>query len=279
MSAVALRVEGAVEADPLQWVDWLVRSVATNRFLPQPPGSLHCVGDGDFRLIGAEFLGHFVRIGGLRPSDRVLDLGCGVGRMAIPLTQYLDAEQGGYDGVDIVREGIRWCGRRITPAYPRFRFHHLDLANPLYNPRGRETVAATRLPFDDAGFDFAIMTSVLTHLPAEEVAAYAFEIARVLRPGGRCFASLFLMTEAARRNLAQGQSGLAFRADEDGPAFYADPEVPLAAVAYDETALMAIFARAGLHPVGPPAYGRWSGRVEGPSFQDLCVFARRQERG
>lgn len=275
MSAVALRVENAAEVDAPQWIDRLVQLVAANRFLPRPPDDLHCVGDGDFRLIGAEFLGHFVRLGGLRPTDRVLDLGCGVGRMAIPLTQYLDAERGRYDGVDVVRAGIRWCQERITPVYPRFRFHHLDMANPLYNPRGRETVSAARLPFDDGSFDFVIVTSVLTHLPAEDTVAYASEIARVLRAGGRCFVSLFLMTEAARRGLAEGKAGLAFPADGDGPAFYAEPEVPLAAVAYDEAALLAIFARAGLDLVGPPAYGRWAGRDDGLSYQDLCVFARR----
>lgn len=50
---------------------------------------------------GEQFLQYFIELGGLKPSDRVLDVGCGIGRLAIPLTQYLDA-RGGYAGLDIV---------------------------------------------------------------------------------------------------------------------------------------------------------------------------------
>ena len=40
------------------------------------------VGRGDFRATGEEFLGHFRELGGLRAEDRVLEIGCGIGRMA-----------------------------------------------------------------------------------------------------------------------------------------------------------------------------------------------------
>jgi SAM-dependent methyltransferase len=259
-------------------VDWLVQAVAANRFLPEPPESLHFVGDGSFRLIGAEFLGHFLRFGGLKPTDRVLDLGCGVGRMAVPLTQYLDPERASYDGVDVVREGIDWCAATITPVYPRFRFHHLDLANSLYNPNGAVSVSDAGLPFEDGAFDFVTATSVLTHLPPEDVTAYAREIGRLLSPGGRCFLTAFLMNEPARRNLASGGGRIPFPAEGDGPVYYAYPEAPLAAVAYDESALVAMFAEAGLKLAGPPAYGTWSGRSSGLSFQDLCLFTRIEAR-
>jgi protein-L-isoaspartate O-methyltransferase len=65
----------------------IMDTVERNRFLPAPAPESVFVGDGDYRAIGAEYLGHFVRLGGLKPSDRVLDIGCGIGRMAVPLTQ------------------------------------------------------------------------------------------------------------------------------------------------------------------------------------------------
>ena len=85
-------------------LDFLMRQIQSNRFLPHPPPDSIFVGDGDYRAIGAEFLGHFVRLGRLQPHERVFDIGCGIGRMAVPLTQYLDPERGSYDGVDPVMD-------------------------------------------------------------------------------------------------------------------------------------------------------------------------------
>src|SRR5205085_6486747 len=62
---------------------------AGDELLP-PPALARSVG-GEFRATGAEFLRYFIELGGLRPTEHVLDVGCGVGRMAVPLTGYLDA--------------------------------------------------------------------------------------------------------------------------------------------------------------------------------------------
>ena len=69
----------------------------------------------------------------------------------------------------------------------------MDVANDLYNPQGRIEPSAVTLPFADQDFDFVLLTSVLTHLQAAETLAYAWDINRMLRTGGRCFLSLFLM--------------------------------------------------------------------------------------
>lgn len=50
-------------------LNWLCDNIISNRFLPVPPQEDVFVGDGDYRAIGAEFLGHFVRMGGLHPTE------------------------------------------------------------------------------------------------------------------------------------------------------------------------------------------------------------------
>src|SRR5271157_3932956 len=71
-----------------------------------PPSRLAwAAGDGSFEQTGKEFLQYFKALGNLQPDQRVLDVGCGVGRMALPLTNYLDSS-GSYVGIDIVRDGI-----------------------------------------------------------------------------------------------------------------------------------------------------------------------------
>lgn len=250
----------------------LLAYIAADRFSPLPPPALRYAGDGDFRKVGVEFLEHLVTRAGLAPSMRVLDIGCGPGRVAVPLTRYM-AETGSYDGVDIVAEGIAWCAGRITPHYPRFRFHRLDAHHPIYNPAGTRPLAQTRLPFPDAAFDVVCMISLLTHLDGDDIAHYAAESARVLAPGGVVFATAFLLNPPAREALRAGGGRYRFDPGASGPMVVADAAAPLAAVAFDEDFLLARFLAAGLRRARPAAYGHWSGRTAA-NFQDICIFER-----
>jgi SAM-dependent methyltransferase len=248
---------------------WLQASLAENRFLPAPPAESLFVGDGDFRAIGAEFLGHFVRVGGLRRTDRVLDIGCGIGRMAIPLTQYLDPETGSYEGVDPVGEGVAWCARTITPAYPRFRFCQVDVAHALYNPGGQLAGREVVLPFADGSFDFVAMVSVTTHLPLDEIRAYGREVMRLLSPGGRLFLTAFLVGEGdAEREGARPR----FTPAPEPGAWYGDAANPLAATGFDPGVIGAAIEEAGLR-IRRISLGHWRGS-KARHYQDLMVVEK-----
>lgn len=252
-------------------LDWLAGSLLRNRFMPVPPSERCFVGDGDFLAVGVEFLQWFVRVGGLKPQERVLDLGCGIGRMALPLTQYLDG--GTYDGVDVAATGIDWCEANITARYGNFRFQRLDLRHPIYNPDGTLETRDVRLPFADGAFDFVFMTSVLTHLEAEEIRAYARELRRVMAPGARCFVTAFMLNRPAREGLVAGRGVLPFDGASTEKRIHAYADNPSAAVAYDEDYLLSLFLGFGLRRRRLPIYGRWSGRqTPGPSFQDINIL-------
>lgn len=246
---------------------WLMAHVQTNRFLPHPPPDSIFVGDGDYRAIGAEFLGHFVRIGRLQAHERVFDIGCGIGRMAVPLTQYLDPERGSYDGVDPVMDGILWCAQTITPAYPRFRFQRLDIAHPLYNPQGSLPGNEVRFGFPNQSFDFITMTSVATHLPPDELVVYLNEAARLLAPGGRLFLTAFALD-----GQSTGQERLKFRRWGEGPGWYAIEEAPLAAAGIDAGFLLEHATQAGL-AVERLDPGHWRGH-SAAHYQDLLVAVK-----
>ena len=248
---------------------WAAR-LARNRFMPLPPADLMLCGDGDFKAIGAEFVTYFIDRAGLLPSMRVLDVGCGVGRMALPLTQYL-SDLGSYAGVDIIAPAIDWCAQMITPAYSNFIFHHVDLQHPVYHPHGKQLTIGSRLPFADGAFDFIFMASVLTHLDPDEVTHYAAEAARLLAPGGKCLVTAFLMNPPALAALRGGTGRIAFDPALAGPVWHADSEVKLAAVAFDEDFLLERFLRVGLRRNHEADYGHWSGRPMSP-FQDICIF-------
>lgn len=275
LPALTTTVRGDLSAREEARLDLIADGILKNRFLPEPDPESVFVGDGDYRAIGSEFLRHFVRIGGLKATDRVLDIGSGIGRMALPLTQYLD-EGASYDGLDPVAEGVDWCTRVITPFYPNFRFARLDVAHPIYNPKGRLKGSEMALPFPDASMDFCFMTSVATHLPPEEVRAYAGEIARVLAPGGRLFVTAFVMDEIGRTGRGRDPR-CAFRRTPSGPDWHADPTAPFGAVAYDEGWMEGVLLETGLIDVRT-RLGRWRG-IEAAHYQDILVAERPRRAG
>jgi SAM-dependent methyltransferase len=232
-----------------------------------PPRRRDFVGPSDFVATGDEFLQHFTGIAGLTAGERVLDIGCGIGRMARPLTRLLDGD-GSYDGFDVNAEGIAWC-RANYGAHPRFRFVAVDLFNRRYNPGGARSATDVAFPYGDGAFDLAIATSVFTHLLADEADHYLAEAARTLAPGGRLLSTWFLLDEHSRAAITAGRAALGFR-DPDRELAVVDDEMPEEAVAHGRQWLDTALERHGLRLVSLHP-GTWRGEEDGASFQDLVL--------
>lgn len=127
-----------------------------------------------FRLRGEQDLERALALTGyvLRGDERVLELGCGAGRM----TNAIADRSGSVVGVDI-SEGMLDLAR---DALAGRRAVHLVQTDGL-------SLAALA----DDRFDVVICNAVYQHLPSVEVVAgYTREIARILRPGGTALVSL-----------------------------------------------------------------------------------------
>jgi SAM-dependent methyltransferase len=220
-----------------------------------------------FRFVGEFNVRRMRELAGLSPGDRVLEVGCGIGRIAIALTQFL--ESGSYVGFDIVPHGIEWCRNKITPRYPNFRFFVADIQNGLYNPKGKVAARDYRFPFDDRSFDFVFLTSVFTHMPYDEVQHYAAEISRVLDAGGRCFCTAFVIGDEARSHLEAGTSARVFRDSGQGHWIEAQDD-PMKAVGYEEPVLEQVFRGAGLEVTQVARDSWWSN----PWAQDAIVLRK-----
>jgi ubiquinone/menaquinone biosynthesis C-methylase UbiE len=100
----------------------------------------------------------------LGPGARVLDVGCGSGKIMAPLLR------AGYDvvGMDVAREGLLMVreGERVEGD-------------------------ARHLPFKDSSFDAVVCYDVLQHLLQHERAMAVAEMKRVLVPGGYAFIEAF----------------------------------------------------------------------------------------
>ncbi|KEO58176.1 class I SAM-dependent methyltransferase [Thalassospira permensis] len=262
--------EPVLDAKSEQHLVWLCEQIIANRFLPVPPEEAVFVGDGDYRAIGAEFLGHFVRRAGLMPDHDVLDIGCGIGRMAVPLTQYLDASNAIYEGIDPVANGIEWCKRTISPAYPNFGFQTQDVKNALYNPEGSIGGRGMRLPFQDGAFDFTAMISVATHLPPEEIETYCAEVFRVLRPGGKLFLTAFIIRDPQELSYPGCDPRLtSLERLENQPCWHLKGENPMAAVGFDDGFIDGAMSAAGF-TLKSKSFGTWHGD-QADHYQDFLI--------
>jgi SAM-dependent methyltransferase len=189
--------------------------------IPRPDPGLHSTGsegpDGNRGKDELELLEHF----GMRPSSDILDVGCGIGRLAYECASYLDADAT-YTGLDIEPVVIEWLNVNYASRLPGFRFDLLDVYGGYYRPpirsrlwRGRRrlsprpatrraaraitarsaapsAVAAehARFPYDDDCFDVVCAFEVFMHMSQAGVQNYLHEIARVLRPGGLAVVTL-----------------------------------------------------------------------------------------
>lgn len=246
--------------------DTINRTIRGERHLP--PWWLRDVGGSDFKRTGEEFLRYFIELAHLPPQARVLEIGCGSGRMALPLTRYL---QGGtYTGIDITPKSIAWCQQHISRRHPHFTFVHADLYNKRYNPDGKLQANAYSFPFDDQGFDFIFLTSVFTHLLPADTTHYLQEIARLLAPRGNALLTFFLLNERQAELAASGRNDIQFQYGE-GAYRIRDVDIPESAVAYQEDYIVEQLAMQGLALQNPIYYGTWSGRPDGLSYQDILL--------
>jgi SAM-dependent methyltransferase len=226
---------------------------------------------GSFRHLGRRFVQTSTEIGGLDPSSRVLDIGCGVGRFAVGLTEVLT--DGTYDGTDIVAKSIDWCSQNITPRFPNFRFHLIEAKNDNYAPEHAGAASDVPFTFDDDSFDFIFANSLYTHLLEADTVHYFNEMARVLSPGAKFLITIFLLDGPARGAIEAGKAARGWTlAHQIGQASVENPSNPEAVVAYEQDFITSILDGAGIsHEIHR---GQWSGAYEAhPYFgnKDIIV--------
>jgi SAM-dependent methyltransferase len=226
-----------------------------------------------------------VDAGGLRPDERVLDLGCGSGRVAAHLTRYLDPASGSYEGFDVTPKAIDWAQKQITSRHPNFRFQLVEVRNEEYSPKATGDASTYRFPYADGEFDLAFATSLYTHMLPFQVANYLRETARVLRPGGRALATFFLLNPEVEELIADGVTlpsaaggrriELGGDLDDGHGGRYRtpNPDRPEALVVMHENDVRKLHEQAGLR-VAEVRYGNWCGRKRRATGQDVVVAAK-----
>lgn len=106
----------------------------------------------------------------IKPGNRVLDVGCGSGRLTLAAQKWAGA-QGEVVGLDPSPEMIEVARQKAKRAGLAAKF---------------EVGVVEAMPFPDASFDVVLNRLMLHHLPGDLKQRGLAEMRRVLKPGGVC---------------------------------------------------------------------------------------------
>ncbi len=193
-----------------------------------------------------EFRVYLVLLCELRRDAAVLELGCNHGRTMLGLLDYL-VPPGRYEGLDVLPRQVAFAQDAIHTTHPHCNFTLADVHNDLYNPNGRIEASSYEFPYPDAAFDVAFAASLFTHLAPEGTRNYLRQTRRVLKRGGRCLFTFFVLDQY-RGPGTSTSSFYEFDHAVPGETEIAvhDPEIPEQLIAYGSRRIEALAAEAGL---------------------------------
>ena len=185
--------------------DWLRDRVSTSRVGNDTYEQLYesqaretnideVIGHGDFELIGRIELA-LLKMEGLQPEHTLVDLGCGVGRLAVHAIPTLIG--GSYIGIDISQTMLKRAKARIDQTAP----------NPPCNVTWlKQTTSQFRLPEKSA--DMMCAFSVFTHMEHEDTYRYLKDALRIVKPRGRFIFSCLPLTLPSSKEIFLNSAGL-----------------------------------------------------------------------
>jgi len=170
-----LKISLARRRNKLDFRESYPRLVRSLRRLHGTDEALKLAVGGQFEAVGFIEL-ETLRYYGVKPDAYVIDIGCGSGRLAKPLSKYLS---GRYLGTDVVPELLNYARRTVGRSDWRF-----------------ERTEGLTIPEKDGVADVVCFFSVFTHLLHEQSYVYLQEAKRVLKGGGMIVFSFLDFTVA-----------------------------------------------------------------------------------
>jgi len=204
----------------------------------------------------------------IESHHKIIDLGCGCGRLVLPLISFLDSSKGGaYYGLDVDKEMMDWCA--INFNYSNFHFMWADVKNSLYFRTGQLSDALYKFPYEDNLLDFGCAFSLFTHLLEAGSVNYLNETSRVLKPNGKLMFSCFLFDDITEANIAAGKSAWTFKYNDTERCRYDIQNSPDCTVGYTLKGMQDMITNSGLKLVSI-IKGNWS-EVPNGSHDEVLV--------
>ena len=127
------------------------------------------LGRAVFSLSGTVYAGGFIQAAGLRPQDRVMEVGSGLGRILTASQRRVGAQQP-YFGIDLSYKMVERARRGLDPRRPPPHFL---------------VASALQMPFRPRCFDVVLLSHVVKYLTDPQLRQVLVQVRELLRPGGR----------------------------------------------------------------------------------------------
>ncbi len=150
-------------------------------------GGEHFRSNAAFVQAGINDVQRLESVADLSSNSRLLDWGCGAGRLFVGVVEHLGSIQE-YHGVDVQRPLIQWAQKHLA-TQNSVTFSYVNIANARYNPGGD---VHRYIPGKDNSYDVFYAYSVFSHMRSDDTGAYMHEMARLLAPNGKGFFTAFV---------------------------------------------------------------------------------------
>lgn len=215
-----------------------------------------------YKESGVEFFRMILEHLNITKSNKVLEIGCGTGRIAVPFINHIGNNYYGFDVNDLY---VDYC-RTISG-----NFTHLDVIHEDWNPAGSINPTEVAFPHKNNYFSAVFSIAVFNHFHISWFKRYVAESARVLTKGGKIFFTLIITSEP------KSDTGPPFkfnhRTEEE---WYDYEDKKLYNVAFPEKLIRRIMIENGLMIQEPIRYGSWNKSPLALSGHDVIIAHKRR---
>lgn len=224
-----------------------------------------------FKNTASWSFGELVRRGKLSSLSRIIDIGSGCGRLALPFSLLI--KEGDYFGTDVFDAGISWCAKHISVRNPKFKFFLQDVEHNYYFGGEIKPSAGLSLSFAETdSIDFVFALSVFTHLVEADAEKYFSEISRCLNRGGVAYLTAFIIDKTFGDFVQRTQLHTAVKEVSEGHYQAYEGQDFFAGYTFDRW--RTLIERAGLE-IGGFDPGTWAEKRGALHYQDTFIVTKR----
>jgi len=218
---------------------------------------------------GKSLVNLLVQHAGLNNNSKLLDIGCGTGRIIAPLLDIIPPKS--YTGFDNNKKFVSICKER----HANVRVDHLDIQHDEFNPIGSIDPSSVILPYPDRSYDIISAFGVFNHFKLKWVAQYLRNVSRLLKPNGVFICTIILLNTYSMLKISENATvkPFVFKVKNlDGWTESADR--PLLNIALPEISIRRVCIKSRLMIQEPIRYGQWCKSELAITGHDVIIARR-----